>query len=310
MTRAAWAWAAATGVILVAGVGCYHPAPYAPNYGYPTSPGIPGAYPAAPGGSYVVPGGSTLGAPSTTYPSGPGPTLAPPINGSSPGGNAPPYTYEQNPPSNGNVPNYTDPNAGDFGNNPGGVPSDGFLPSDGNGANASPFYPSSSAVARPSGVELAAASRSKPRPDYLAGIEDYDPSFQKVKPAGFEESPKATSDFGADPAIASTSQEVTVRQQSPDDEGFGYDHSQYRWLRGVVDYDPVHKDWHIIYGLAPESADKFGGSLTLAENGQLKELQNDDVVLVEGRPDPQAGRDVLGKPYYRVTRAELLGRFE
>lgn len=313
MTRAAWAWAAATSCLLVAGNGCSHPAPYGQSYGYPTyptapggypaSPGAypasPGAYPAAPGGSYVVPGGSvpgSLGAPSSSYPSGSGPTLAPPINGGSSGGSIP-QTFDPNSPSP-TVPNYEDPTTGDFGTDPS-VPDDGFRSPQGNGAGASPFYPNSSAVPRSSNVAQAPRALAGPRPDYLAGVDEYD-SSKKVSPASFETT--ANADFGADPAAQNSPQTA--------EDGFGYEHGQYQWLRGVVDFDPVQKTWHIIYGLTPNSADKYGGSLTLADNGQLTEFQDNDVVLVEGTPDPQAGQDVLGKPYYRVSRAELLGRFE
>ncbi|MDQ3329995.1 MAG: hypothetical protein M3552_04990, partial [Planctomycetota bacterium] len=263
MTRAAWAWAAAASCLLVTGGGCSHPAPYAPNYGYPTYPAQPGAYPAAPGGSYVVPGGTmpgTLGAPSSTYPSGPGPTLAPPINGGA-GGDAPPYTFDPNSTSPGAVPNYEDPSAGDFGTSPGGVPDDGFRTPQGNGANSSPFYPSSSAVPRRIEFEQASRPRGEARPDYLAGVENYDVSSQKVSPVGFEQAPKANEDFGFDP-ITSPSQPVASQQSPAEDEGFDYERTHYRWLRGVVDYDPIRKNWHIIYGLTPDAADKFGGSLT------------------------------------------------
>ena len=129
-----------------------------------------------------------------------------------------------------------------------------------------------------------------------------------IRPAAFEERPTVREDFGFDPittpdAAASVAPEV-------DEDGFGYERSAYGWLRGVVDYDPATRSWHIIYGLSPDPADPYGGSLTLADNSRLTEFQDDDVVQVEGRPDPAAGRDALGKPLYRVTNAELLGRFE
>lgn len=302
MTRAVWAWTAAAAVLLLAANGCYHP-PYAPNYSYPTYPTAPGAYPAAPGGSYVVPPGGTvpgtMGVPSSGFPSGgTGPTLAPPINGSGTGGDAPPYTYDPSttPPSNssGAVPGYDDPTMDDFGTNPS-VPDDGFRRPQGDGANASPFYPSS-AVPRQNNTAQAPPATAAPRPDYLAGVDEYD-SSQKIAPASFETT--ADEDFGAVPAATSESE-----------DGFGYEHGGYRWLRGVVDFDPEQKNWQIIYGLTPDSGDKFGGSLILVDNGQLTDFQDNDVVLVEGKLDPQAGQDVLGKPFYRVSRAELLGRFE
>lgn len=312
MTRAAWA--AAAGMMLAAGVGCYHPAPYAPNYGspnYPTAPPgtMPGAMPASPGGSYVVPGQSmpgSLGAPST-YP-GSGPTLAPPING----GDAPPSTFEGGVNPSGDVPNYEDPNAGDFGTAP---PEDGYLPPASGDGESSPFMREGTAV--PRRLDEAYASRQiKENADYFAGLDDVSldaaggdqprpaevAAGSAIQPASFEQS-----SFGPEPR---QTESTNADASSGEEDAFGYDRNSYRWLRGVVDYDPAKKDWQIIYGLSPEASDKFGGSLTLLDEGRLADFQNDDVVLVEGRIDPDAGRDVLGKPLYRVTRAELIGRFE
>jgi hypothetical protein len=242
-----------------------------------------------------------MGTPSTTYPSGPGPTLAPPINGSNWGGDAPPQTYDPaaTPPANGSgaVPSYADPTMQDFGADPS-RPSDGYLSPSTGGANASPFY-QGTALPQPNSTAQAKPAATAPRPNYLAGVDDYD-ATKKITPASFETT--ANEDFGAEP--------TTSNQPEAADDGFGYEHSSYRWLRGVVDFDPEQKNWHIIYGLTPDGSDKFGGSLVLADNGQLADFQDNDVVLVEGQLDPKAGQDVLGKPYYRVTRAELLGRFE
>lgn len=308
MTRAAWA--AAAGIMLVAGVGCYHPAPHTPNYGYPNYQTVPpGGMPAAPGGSYIVPGQtmpSTLGAPATSYPSS-GPTLAPPING---GGSSPPSTFEGGVNPQGGVPNYEDPNAGDFGN----PPEDGYLPPS-SGDGASPFMREGTAIPRQFNQGYASQMENGQR-DYFAEIDKVSldsttveverpselaaASPKAIQPASFEEA-----SFGPEPGPA----------KLPSDGGgegdaFGYERSSYRWLRGVVDFDPAKKDWQIIYGLTPEASDKYGGSLTLLDEGQLSDFQNDDVVLVEGQLDPTAGRDVLGKPLYRVKRAELIGRFE
>jgi hypothetical protein len=330
MTRAPWAWAAAAGVTLAAGVGCYSPPQYASPYGgYPAYQSQP-AYQMAPGGSYVVPGGS-LGAP-TAVP-GSGPTLAPPLNG---GSSAPPYngsnqTFENSSgaPAGPSVPNYDEPKPSDYDNGSFGAPpaggttqppNDGFQPPATNGAapggTGSPFM-EGTAVPRRLGIEQAA--RPIDRRDNLAGLDAYKPpgraaspagfaaSDPDVQPAAFEERPAPVVDFGFDPV---TSPAGPQPQADPADEAFGYDRSGYRWLRGVVDYDPNGRNWNIIYGLPPDPHDEFGGSLTLADGAELRDLRNNDVVLVEGRIDPSAGQDVLGKPLYRVTRAELVGRYE
>jgi len=320
MTRAAWAVAAAAGISLAAGVGCYSPPQYAQPYGYPAAP----AYPAAPGG-YIVPGNAapgTLGAP-TTIPGGSGPTLAPPV-----GGDAPPYnTFEGGSaaPAGPTVPDYGDPQPSDFDSGSGGFgadpgtpaggttqpPDDGFQP---------PATPSDTpfmegAVPRRLDIQQAAAPRPGKR-DYFAGVDQADPASSTeivatgsgVRPAAFEERPAVSEDFGFDPVTTPDAASATAPEVGED--GFGYERSAYGWLRGVVDYDPTSRTWHIIYGLTPDPADPYGGSLTLADNGRLAEFQDNDVVMVEGRPDPAAGRDALNKPVYRVTKAELLGRFE
>lgn len=331
MTRATWAWAAAAGVTLVAGVGCYSPPPYSPGYGYPAAPMAP-SYQMAPGqmapggvppgGSYVVPGGTvpgTLGAPSTIP--GSGPTLAPPTNG---GGTAPPtYAPGSTPPGN-MVPDYDAPGAGDFdsGNGFGSPPDDGFQQPLQPG-NGSPFY-ESRATPQPHDNSFAdTGQRTSPRNDYLAGLDDFQsndrptiPSnlaggHESVRPAGFQEDARQPTDFGFDPnASPMPAPQAASSTDSDDDSGFGYDRVNYSWLRGVVDYDPQRKNWHIIYGLPPDPNDEYGGSLTLADGGHLAEFRDSDVVLVKGRIDPLAGQDILGKPLFRVTKAELLGRFE
>jgi hypothetical protein len=318
MTRPAWAWAAAASIALAAGVGCYSPAPYQPYYGqpaYPVAPGTypaaPGAMPAAPGGGYVVPGTvpGSLGAPSMS-PSGP--TLAPPLNGSGTG--TPPTFAPGSTPAGPSVPEYRAPGSDDFEYNNGRfgpAPDDGFRPPADNG---SPFYEGTAAPRR---LDIEQANRRREPPDYLAGLDDFEGSHPSradfgpaprasVRPAGFVERPTPNPDFGFDPITGPDPAESNPAEE----ETLDYDRTGYRWLRGVVDFDPRRRNWHIIYGLPPDPADRYGGSLTLLDDGHLADLQDNDVVFLEGRLDPTAGRDLLGKPLYRVTHAKLLGRFE
>ena len=78
---------------------------------------------------------------------------------------------------------------------------------------------------------------------------------------------------------------------------YDYDKTGYTWLRGKVDFDQKTKSWQIIYSLSGK--DKFGGSLILGDNPKLKDLQNDDVVLVEGRLDT-VRKDDRGMPIYKI----------
>jgi len=78
---------------------------------------------------------------------------------------------------------------------------------------------------------------------------------------------------------------------------YDFDRARYTWLRGKVDFEEGTKSWQIIYNL--NGNDKFGGSLTLADDPKLKKLQNDDVVLVEGKVDESKKSD-RGKPVYKI----------
>ena len=97
------------------------------------------------------------------------------------------------------------------------------------------------------------------------------------------------------------SDEAAARRPNP----FDHDREDFRWLRGVVDYDEADKTWNIIYDMNPDRTDRFGGSITLGDDERLSELHDDDVVLVEGRVDANA-RDRSGKPLYHVERLARL----
>ena len=88
---------------------------------------------------------------------------------------------------------------------------------------------------------------------------------------------------------------------------YAYDTKGYRWLRGVVDFDPDQKEWFIMYDLTPDGADKFGGEMTLVEGGSQKIalLKPGKVVLVEGFVD-ETTLDKQNKPSYRVRNLAIL----
>jgi hypothetical protein len=80
---------------------------------------------------------------------------------------------------------------------------------------------------------------------------------------------------------------------------YDFDRKNYRWLRGVVDYDEEDRTWNIIYSMNPEPKDEFGGSITLVNDNRFQVLKTGDVVYLEGRVDSKA-TDHTGKPRYRV----------
>jgi len=93
----------------------------------------------------------------------------------------------------------------------------------------------------------------------------------------------------------------SAAQENP----YGHDAKQFQWLRGVVDYDPEAKNWNIIFDLTPEATEEYGGSMTLVDDPQLNVLSNDDVVMIEGKVDPDE-KDEFGKPKYRITKIDRL----
>ena len=94
-----------------------------------------------------------------------------------------------------------------------------------------------------------------------------------------------------------------VRGQAPNP--YKYDSENYRWLRGVVDYDEKSQTWNIIYDVDPDPNDEFGGSIVLSGADRFGKIKNGDVVLVNGGID-RKNLDELGKPQFRGEKLEKL----
>ena len=80
-----------------------------------------------------------------------------------------------------------------------------------------------------------------------------------------------------------------------------YDHQNFQWLRGVVQYAPTARAWQITYDPQPDPKDQFGGRITLTDHQGLDLLHNNDVVLVDGNLD-QSAVDLQGNPRFRVSQ--------
>lgn len=126
-------------------------------------------------------------------------------------------------------------------------------------------------------------------------------STSKIVQAGHEET-----DFEQPIEAQTVSVPRELENTSGHEEVSPYDHDRenFRWLRGVVDYDADEKTWNIIYSIDPDDADKLGGSVTLIGDEQLDALSDNDRVLVEGRLETSKS-DARGKPCFHV---EHLGR--
>jgi len=111
-----------------------------------------------------------------------------------------------------------------------------------------------------------------------------------------------SADFNQPMAAATQSNDETANRPAIP---FDYDRENYTSLCGVVDYDPSDKTWNIIYSMKPDSTDRYGGSMTLIDNGGLGNLRDGNVVLVNGTVDANA-LDRFGKPSYRIEQLNRL----
>lgn len=81
---------------------------------------------------------------------------------------------------------------------------------------------------------------------------------------------------------------------------FGYDADSYSWLRGIIEFEPKHRIWHLTYSQFPDDDDQFGGEVTLKNPQDFKYLRSGQAIEVVGEFDP-IERDRLGKPVYEVS---------
>ncbi len=266
--------------------GCYapyRPAPYNPYGGIPTYPqAIPVQPQLAPPAGTISPGGTfppANGFDGTTIT----PTPDPGASGTFPPSNPAPYNGGFNPslPSNtspGLVPNYGEPESlqspsrgGTFGGDQEPFQQDGarFEYDDGQAVGSVPFERDADSE----DLQLAAhqSVSAEPEPEMFAA----------------EPEPEM---FAADEPKP---QGNAVQRPNP----YGYDAVAYRWLRGIVDFDEQQQRWILIYNPNPGPRDTYKGQIALINNGQLQNIHNNDVVLVEGQVEFSAGL-----PQYRISK--------
>ena len=274
----------ALGGLMIAG--CY--APYRPAPYNPYSGGIP-VYPQtvpvqpqfAPPGGTVAPGGTFP--PANSFDGGLTPTPDPGAGGTFPPSNSgtTPYNFDPNLPSNsspGLVPNYGDPET--------------LPPSSGSGTfegdNREPFR-SDGASFQPNDATQAVGSVRFERDTASRELQltAHQPPTAESEPVVF------TSD-----EMFQSAENTAIVTQKPNP--YGYDAVGYRWLRGIVDFDEKEQSWILIYNPAPGPQDAYKGQIMLVDNGQMRNIKSNDVVLVEGQVDLSTGR-----PHYRI--AKLIG---
>lgn len=280
--------------------GC-HSSPYYGQQQYYNSPGFGGSAPpsgyvqpgttfgpsngtyAPPGGTYVPQGGTYV--PEGTVPNS-GPTL---LNSPTPNPTAP--TWRQDPNAGGNAQPFNSNPPSTFGSPPNDrpVPNPIDTPFDVSpGANKDPFP--KTGLNRPSDPFPAASSPVTLDPQIEA-------SRDLPAMAGAPSS-----------AMRATSNSRSIPQPVVDParpNPYDFDRKEYAWLRGVVDFDPTDKTWHLIYNLTPGQDDELGGSVSLVIDPRTTTLSDRSLMQVEGVVDPNQ-RDKSGKPMYRVIAAHPL----
>lgn len=278
--------------------GCYSPYRYAPYSPYGS--GIPMYSP------QPVPVQPQFGAPTPVYPDGGFPPA---------GGTFPPGT------SGGTLSPTPDPNSG--GTFP---PSNGGFnptlpPTNGSGASGTgtsngglvPYYGDPDTLPRPNGGNNVFEGNSTPftqdgasfQPDNNAesvSRVQYKPGTvtRELQLTAHQAAPAETA--AVSPVAPETAPAPAAEPATREPNPYGYDAVGYSWLRGVVDFDEQQNAWVLIYNPTPGDRDLYKGHITLIENGELKKLQNNQVVLVEGQVDAAVCDAATGKPQYRVTK--------
>ena len=265
-----------------------------PQYGYPTGPGSAPYY--TPGAPTFQPGG------------GSNPT---PINGGSPTNSGDPNSNGQP----GNAPNWNNsaPNNTYDNNNGGSNSAPKFDP---NGVGVpdpadEPVGTRPPSTQRPTGLTptSGASTRSRRNNDQS---QVFDQEDQRQRPASFDneevveaegayEQPIIRQASGSDDNDFQETKRVPRTSQTSA-KPYGHD-PQFRWLKGVVEYDENSQIWVIMYDDNPKPSDQLGGELMLGNHKSLGQLQSGDKVIIEGMFD-DSETDSRGKPVYQIQRLQ------
>lgn len=179
---------------------------------------------------------------------------------------------------------------------PGAAPTPTYAP----GGNAPPYG---------SGGNVPVPNPSDPGPYYPGTGENYLPprtgAFREPDPGewplsqGADALPAESRSIASGPRLRPASH--AAAPQSAESDDFGHDADNYRWLSGVVQFDPVDRTWSIHYARDPQADEPFSGRLTLAPSPLLQTLRDGERVRLEGAIDPRQP-DRHGKSTYAAQR--------
>ena len=102
----------------------------------------------------------------------------------------------------------------------------------------------------------------------------------------------------------------TTRTESTDSTKttpFAYDSQNYKWLRGVVNYEKTDRHWSLVYSDAPDAADELSGCVTIGDQPELMGIGDGEIILVTGEFSG-TDTDPRGKPIYVVKEITRHGK--
>ena len=141
--------------------------------------------------------------------------------------------------------------------------------------------------------------QSGPNKEFFGSEKDRVPFPEEPREPFYREDDLGTSLDPPDNSVAAARPVATVSHSETPVE-YGYDTADYRWLRGVLEYDNK-TGWSIRYSVA--AADQFGGRLPIyaADESQLRGLIPGSAVDVQGRVERPANAD---SPVYFVEQLQ------
>jgi hypothetical protein len=117
----------------------------------------------------------------------------------------------------------------------------------------------------------------------------------------------ARSTIGPTTGVSPTSAPMTASSSTPPSSvqlaSYGYD-TQYRWLKGQLEYSQSTHTWRLRY-IPPDGAtDNYGGSVVLPDASKLNGLKPGDLVVVQGSPGAASGDQNSFAPLYNLTQIQ------
>ncbi len=110
----------------------------------------------------------------------------------------------------------------------------------------------------------------------------------------------------ASQATADTSSKsLPAKHQEQSSSRYGFD-TNYRWLRGRLDYSQIDHRWRLRYIPIDGQTDQYGGSVRLADTSLLSAYRSGQFVEVSGRVIEMPQDNSEYAPLYQIDRIRPL----